>query len=170
MSKLTLNLGSGDRTYSEYPDGHRCINLDNNDKWEKVDVFSDVRSLPFPKHSFDYVLASDIIEHFPLADTENLLIEWARVLKVEGHLEIRTPNLAWAAWYYHQHGDAEFVSWHLYGGQDYPSNLHRVIFDKLWLTKIARKFYLFQVGQDGYREDGSNFILTLTKKKEYKNG
>ena len=85
IMKLTLNVGCGDRTYDEYPDGHKCINYDERANLKKVDEVGDVRDLSrFPDEHFDYILASDIIEHFPIAETEKILTEWKRVLKVGG--------------------------------------------------------------------------------------
>ena len=162
--KLALNIGSGDRVYYEYPkkDGFKCINLDKRTEWDRVDVAAHARFIPFQNESFDYVLASDIIEHFPFKFTKLLLEEWARVLKIGGTLEIRTPNLRWVQRAYKAGKNAQFISHHVFGGQDYPGNYHFVIFDREWLNKICSTVGLFEV--DYWEAPGdSNFILKVKK-------
>ena len=157
--KLTLNVGSGDRVFNEYPDGYRCINVDIRNL-SKTNVISDVKSLPFKNEMFDYVLASDIVEHFPILETDSLLKEWRRVLVKDGVLEVRTPNLKWAVLHYVHNRDAKFVSYHIFGGQDYFGNFHYVIFDRFWLRDIMLRNGFMEIN---YEEDGSNFIMKVRK-------
>lgn len=162
--KLALNLGSGDRVYDEYPEksGFKCINLDKRLEWERVDVAAHVRHLPFEDETFDYVLASDILEHFPFKYTKSLLTEWTRVLKEDCVMEIRTPNLRWVQDFYKAGHNAQFISYHIFGGQDYPGNFHYVIFDREWLNKICNAVNLVET--DYWEAPGhSNFILKVRK-------
>ncbi len=162
--KLALNLGSGDRVYDEYPekDGFKCINLDKRLEWDRVDVAAHVGKLPFQSETFDYILASDIIEHFPLKYTKGLLDEWGRVLKEDCTLEIRTPNLKWVQNFYQVGKNAKFISQHIFGDQDYPGNFHYVMFDRAWLNQICNSVGLFET----YYWDApahSNFISKVVK-------
>jgi ubiquinone/menaquinone biosynthesis C-methylase UbiE len=165
---LSLNIGSGDKLMRDI-NGHTCINIDirelpDNDKYKGVAfVRGDVRNLPFPDEHFDAILASDIIEHFPKTETKTLIKEWTRVLKCNGLLKFRTPSLQWAARHYLQTGEAEFVSYHIFGGQDYSGNFHYVIFDKKWLESICNEFGLVVVD---YNENHSNFDMVVSKIKE----
>lgn len=162
--KLTLNLGSGDRVYDEYPkeDGFKCINLDKRLELDRVDVAAHVGKLPFATETFDYILASDIIEHFPLKYTKGLLKEWSRVLKKECVLEIRTPNLKWVQDFYKAGKNAKFISHHIFGGQDYPGNFHYVMFDRVWLNQICTAVGLHET--DYWEAPAhSNFILKVEK-------
>ena len=161
MTRKTLNVGCGDRIYKEYPKGFPCTNIDNRPDLDEVDVVGDVRDLSmFKEAEFSYILASDIIEHFPLEETESIIKEWHRVLDRQGTLEIRTPNLKWAAFYYSHTGDAKFVSWHIFGGQDYEGNCHYVMFDRAWLRSICEPVGFKELD---YEEDHSNFIMKLQK-------
>lgn len=136
--KLTLNIGCGDRTFDEYPTDHKCINYDGRSDLKRVDEVGDVRDLSrFPDNYFDYILASDIIEHFPITETPKVLAEWGRVLKSGGIIEFRLPDLhAICKKYIDGKHDAKLTSWLLYGGQDYPGNFHYVGFDRHWLKKV----------------------------------
>lgn len=48
--------------------------------------------LPFPEHSFDIVVATEVIEH--VYDTDFFLAEIKRVLTPRGYVILSTPNLA----------------------------------------------------------------------------
>jgi predicted SAM-dependent methyltransferase len=166
--KFALNLGSGDRTFTFYPHrAYKCINLDYRFLKDKTAIVADVKALPFKNETFDYVLASDIIEHFTIKETKNLLLEWQRVLKPNGILEIRTPNLTFLAIAYvkgltdHSHPHpADFFSYHAFGGQDYPGNFHYVIFDRSWLSIICKECGLHEFE---YEEIHQNFIMKVRK-------
>jgi predicted SAM-dependent methyltransferase len=161
--KLTLNVGCGDRTFPEYPAGYDCINYDERADLRKVDEVGDVRDLSrFPDEHFDYILASDIIEHFPLVETPLILKEWRRVLKPGGVIEFRLPDLAaiCKAYVSGKH-DAKLTSWLLYGAQSYPGNFHYVAFDRKWLAQILKQngFEPF-----GTKDSGNNFEIKARKK------
>lgn len=155
--KLTLNVGCGERTPENYPDGHRCINIDIRRHLKAVHIVGDVLKLPFKKNSFDYIFASDILEHFPISKTDNILKGWCHVLKPGGLMEFRAPNLAHIcrAYVAGVH-DAKMTSWLLYGGQGYEYNFHYVGFDRQWLNSILSKHGLVEVE---YRDVGNNFEL-----------
>ena len=75
-------------------------------------------------------------------------------------MKIRTPSLKWVVNYYSRTGDAKFVSYHIFGGQDYPENFHYVIFDNVWLSRLCAQFKMTVID---YKEDYSNFILVVKK-------
>ena len=155
---LSLNVGCGDKILKDIS-GFKCINVDVR-ALEGVDIICDVKHLPFSDERFERILASDIIEHFPVSETENLLEEWSRVLKLGGHMKFRTPSLKWVTDYYKATGDAKFVSYHIFGGQGYETNFHYVIFDNVWLSALCDKFGLKTTD---YRENHSNFELVVVK-------
>ncbi len=82
-----LNLGCG----KDYRQG--WVNLDAVASL-KPDVVHDIgQPLPFVDHSFDFVLAQDILEHFTKENVVEVIKEISRVLKVGGELEVRVPNV-----------------------------------------------------------------------------
>lgn len=169
MKKLTLNVGCGDRTYDEYPTGFTCVNFDTRRSLGKVDVVGDARVLPFEGGRFDYILASDIIEHFPIKETGAVLKEWCRVLKSNGIIEFRLPNIAAVCKYYVTvenvlpEDKARYTSWLLYGGQEYTGNFHYVAFDRAWFRSICSGMGLKEVS---YKEDGFNMIIKMLKLRD----
>ena len=82
---MRLNLGCGDDRRAGY------VNIDLRP--EVCDVVADVRKLPYDNDSVDGILASDVLEHLPPADTVSALQEWHRVLVPAGSLTLRLPNL-----------------------------------------------------------------------------
>lgn len=165
---ISLNIGSGERP-TKTLNGHSCINVDmrdmsNHEKYKEADFIQcDVRTLPFEDNCFEVILASDIIEHFPANETTSILMEWARVLKPDGLLMFRTPDLEWMARRYLAEGDAKFISYHIFGGQNYDGNFHYVIFDKKWLEQLCNQVGLVLVN---YKRNHSNFEMTVKKVKK----
>lgn len=158
--KYTLNIGCGERTFKEYPEGYKCINIDERDL-SNVDKVMDVRKLEFFNEYFDYILASDIIEHFPIFKTEDILTEWKRVLKINGIIEFRMPNLKEICKKYinGDHG-AKYTSWLLYGGQSYSGNYHYVCFERDWFKSIIESLGFKEIE---YMDEGNNFIMKVQR-------
>lgn len=160
--KKTLNIGAGERSYKHYPtNNYECINFDEREI-NGIDEVGDVRDLSrYEDAEFDFILASDIIEHFPIAKTTEILKEWARVLKRTGLIEFRLPNLrAICKQYFVGGGNARNISWLLYGGQDYPGNFHYVGFDRKLFREECKKAGLIEVT---YTEEGYNMVVRCRK-------
>jgi predicted SAM-dependent methyltransferase len=159
VKKIALNIACGERIV-ENDSTYNFINVDIR-KLPNVHMICDVRMLPFKDESFNFILASDIVEHFPKTQTPYILREWVRILKKGSEMEIRTPNLEWIIKQYLEKKNTEHTSWLLYGGQDYEFNFHYVIFDRKWLNYLCGMEGLEEVS---YEEKGSNFILIVRKK------
>jgi len=121
---LKLNLGCG----NDFKAGF--INLDLFSETPDV-VYMDIRNLEFMDNTVDYILASDVLEHFSHRETNKLLNEWSRVLKPGGEIEIRCPNLKLQIQAYLR-GDwnADIASYMIFGGQTNPGDYHCIGFDE----------------------------------------
>ena len=81
-----LEIGPGPKRI----DGFETLNIVPG---ANVDYVADAgKRLPFPDETFDVVYASHVLEHIPWFDTEKVLREWRRVLKVGGVLQIWVPD------------------------------------------------------------------------------
>ena len=159
--KKTLNVGCGERTFKEYPEGHKCINYDERANLPNVDVVGDVRKLNFPDAEFDFIIASDIMEHFTIFETENILKEWKRVLKIGGIIEFRMPDLKTICKKYIDGSHtAKNTSWLLYGGQSYSGNYHYTGFDREWFKSIIESLEFKEIE---YKEVGNNIEMKVQR-------
>lgn len=83
---MRLNLGCGDDRREGY------VNIDLRS--DVADLNCDVTKLgEFEDGSVDEILALDILEHFPSFRSLDILAEWNRVLKDDGVLTLRVPNM-----------------------------------------------------------------------------
>lgn len=134
-SPLKLNLGCGNDVRKGF------LNLDLFSDDPNV-IYMDVRNLRFDDGSVDQILASDILEHFSHREISSILNEWSRVLKPDGSLIIRCPNLRLQVDAYVR-GDwnAEIASYMIFGGQTNPGDYHCIGFDEKSIEK-----YLLNAG------------------------
>jgi SAM-dependent methyltransferase len=59
-----------------------------------VDYVADAsQTLPFPSNTFDLIYASHVLEHIPWYRTCAALVEWRRILKPGGQLEVWVPDM-----------------------------------------------------------------------------
>jgi len=93
-------------------------------KTSSVDVVADAHMLPFKNECFDHVYSSHLIEHFGHREVINVLVEWVRVLKRNGIIEIRCPDLRARALLFFLNPSWQNVK-DIYGEQDYVGNQHR---------------------------------------------
>ncbi len=134
-----LNLGCG---YD-----HRAGYL-NVDLYERhaPDLVADVRDLSrLPADYFDEIVAHDVLEHLPRADTRPTLAGWARLLRTGGTLSLRsTSYVHLAEWLLDAYGDLERheVAIHLgYGTQATDGDYHLTSF-----TPLILQHYLTALG------------------------
>ncbi len=130
---LKLNLGCGKDIR------HDFINIDIYSDDPQV-VAMDIRKLELPDESADFILASDVLEHFSHREVPTVLNEWARVLKPQGKIEIRCPNLTLQVNAYLR-GDwnADVASYMIFGGQTNPGDYHCTAFDDKSITRHLEK-------------------------------
>lgn len=113
---MIIDIGCGDNKKAD-------IRVDIR-KTSSVNILADARKLPFRAESFDYVYSSDVIEHFSHREVGSVLAEWARVLKSQGTLEIKCPDLRARAFLFFLIPNWKNVV-NVYGGQDYEGNYHK---------------------------------------------
>lgn len=153
-----LEIGPGKRRI----EGFETLNIEPG---FSVDyIFDASKKLPFADGTFDLVYASHILEHIPWYHTENVLKEWARIIKPGGYLEIWVPdglkiakafvdaethsknNFKQDGWFkFNEEQDScKWASGRIftYGdgtGEINNSNWHRALFSKRYLMKILER-------------------------------
>lgn len=83
---MKLNLGCGARRLDGY------TNVDLRD--DVADIVADASHLTFAEdNSVEAIVAEDVLEHFPVTRTQEVLGEWFRVLEHGGTLTVKVPNM-----------------------------------------------------------------------------
>ncbi|MEM4213736.1 MAG: class I SAM-dependent methyltransferase [Candidatus Methanomethylicaceae archaeon] len=112
---LTIDIGCGDNKRGD-------IGVDIR-KTRCVDIIADARFLPFKTESFDYVFSDQVIEHFSHREIKNIMLEWIRILKKGGTIEILCPDLRARAFLFFLNPSWQNIK-NIYGGQEYEYNCH----------------------------------------------
>ena len=133
-----VNLGSGTDPRQDY------LNIDMN-AWNRPDLLADVRELGFlPSSYYDEILAQDVLEHLPRAQTLQTLVHWNRLLKPGGTIVLRVPNVLGLAEFF-KHPDwqhpsrQEQLMQHLFGTQAYNGDWHFTSFTPVLLEHYLRE-------------------------------
>lgn len=128
---LKLNLGSGEQPLPGY---------ENLDRRTGREIFP----LDYPDGVADEVRASHVLEHFPHAQIQTILKEWARVLRPGGILKIAVPDFQWIAQAYLD-GKQAPIEGYCMGGQVDADDYHKALFDEETLADLLRGAGLFGV-------------------------
>ena len=150
-----LEIGSGD----EPQDGYE--HLDSRPDLPHVEHVCDIRKrLPFPDGHWDELLSRSCLEHVSWREAPAVLAEWARVLKPGGSLDLWVPDLSYLCRRYlagrpdealdpalradatRLLGADDVSTWallKLFGGQEYPENLHGGAFDFDMLARLLNR-------------------------------
>ena len=128
---LRLNLGCGtdirqgfvNIDFRKLPGVNRVFDISSNEKM-------------YPDNSVDYILAQDILEHFPQAEVMRILKGFADMLKKGGILEVQTPDIIEVV--IKSLGD-DWAIRRIYGGQEYPENFHKSGFTRATMRRSLTK-------------------------------
>lgn len=106
---------------------------------------------PFLDNTADLIYASHVLEHFRRRDTQRVLREWYRVLKVGGTLRLSVPDFDACVEAYDGKNLALLLG-HLVGGQEYPENIHYMIFDFAYLSALLSEVGFRCIRRYNWRE------------------
>lgn len=156
---IFLNLGCGNKPLKNY------INIDSREECNP-DLVCDIRKLPYEDGTIDRILASDILEHVGRLEVETVLKEWYRILKSEGILIIKTPNVDTIidAYQVKKIPFGELVR-KLYGNQIYVEDTHRSGFNPESLKQllVSTGFKIIKIEEIMGNNDWSNMAIRCQK-------
>jgi hypothetical protein len=141
VQPLRLNIGAG--TEVKLP-GFTSIDRANG---------QEAFPLAYPDGSVEEIYASHILEHFPAANTENVIKEWVRVLKPGGRIRIAVPDFAYIAKAYLA-GIEMPIGPYVMGGQTDANDFHQALFDEAGLRWQMEKAGL--VGIQKWKSDATD--------------
>lgn len=121
--KPFIHIGCGDIKLNGW------INIDARPS-DHVHIITDKIDLNhFSDNSIGVIYLSHVLEHFDLAEVENLLNLFYKKLKSGGVLLIAVPDFQSIALKYIENNNLSFYEKALVGGQDYEYNYHKSVFD-----------------------------------------
>jgi len=144
---IKIEIGAGTNPQKDSTWVHQDIR-----KLNGVDLVCDARKLSHKDKEVEEIFSSHVIEHFGWRETKNILIEWLRVLRVGGKLEIILPDF-YRLWenlitqrdlpksekWKGGMVDSAFVAYVTGGSQDYPENTHLAHYTDKWYRKILEE-------------------------------
>jgi predicted SAM-dependent methyltransferase len=120
---MKLNLGSGTKLI----DGYTNVDISNGDL---------VYPLSYEDNSIDEIRASHILEHFSHRETLKVLIEWNRVLKLNGVIKIAVPDFDYII---NNLKDHPMFEGYIFGGHVDAYDFHYALFTQQKLTDLLWK-------------------------------
>ena len=145
MVRLFFGCGHLDRRSEGY------LNVDIRN-WPHVDYVCDISlKLPFEDNFADEIFAESVLEHIRPSfkshavperchlRTISVLHEWRRVLKPNGLLIVKVPNIRGIVYQYVNNNiSPRDFSMYIYGGQEYDENTHYTGFDPFTLHDVMQ--------------------------------
>ncbi len=150
---MKLNLGCGDVLLGGY------VNVDGR-ALPGVDLIHDLnKRFPFGDETIDEIIANDVLEHFPIAQTQSLLVDWVRMLRTGGRIAVRVPNMELLAHKLDCHllPEANLMTM-IYGGQDYAGNFHKAGFTKTTLYLALLEAGCSQIAETFETDNNINIV------------
>jgi len=151
MTETKLNLGCG----SSPLEGYRNYDIKTCDEIYPLSIWSD--------GVIDEVRASHVLEHFPHGEVENVVKEWARVLKPGGRLKIAVPDFDWIVKAYSNgHREDGRLEHYLFGGQVDADDYHKAFFNEEKLKALLESAGLVDVKRwESDAADCSSYQVSL---------
>jgi ubiquinone/menaquinone biosynthesis C-methylase UbiE len=139
---INLNLGCGAKLW----EGFTNIDAPSNWSGKKPDIECDLKAIPLPDGHADTAYAIHVLEHFYRWETEDVLREWVRLLKVGGRLVIEVPCLDKIIKNFNDRMkhklaiNPQQTMWRLYGDPKYkdPVMVHRWCFSTEELVELMK--------------------------------
>lgn len=130
---IRLDIGSGTAPLPDY--------LTIDPYMDNADYKNEMWSLPFALDEVDEIYSSHALEHIPTRMVIPTLAEWKRVIKPEGKITLRVPDLEWCCQHFLTHQNAGWDMMVLFGNQNHDGEFHKTGF-----TERILKMYAFTVG------------------------
>lgn len=119
---VKLHLGCGGVYLDDY------VNIDINLR-PGVDLIADLRQLPFPANSVDFIYSCNVIEHFRRNVWRRVLAHWADILKPGATMRISAPDFEQCVARYTEIGNVNELLGLIVGGQRDLYDWHGMVFD-----------------------------------------
>lgn len=143
------------------------LNVDISNEPE-VDLVTDLREpIPFADASTDKIVSVATLEHFSVTDVRRLLVEFFRLLKPGGVLEIGVPSLEKIFNQYRQTGCDDVVLRYLHGGLKDKYDVHLFVVDaKRFIQELkAAGFSEAREVEYDFPRHSADFMMKIVARK-----
>lgn len=96
-----------------------------HDKEAVVDMYADIRELPFEDNTVDEMVGMHIFEHFSSREGDELLAYWYRLLKKGGSLRLHVPDVRGIMEEYNKDKDIRWALRQLWGSNKNDFGIHK---------------------------------------------
>lgn len=154
---VKLHLGCG----SVHLDGWVNVDL----RWTPAtDIVTDARYLrKWGPESVDSIYSCHCLEHCCRWEIPGILRRWQEVLKPGGELWLSVPDFRAVIMRYAETNDLNELRGLLYGGQDWPGNEHRTIWDYMTLKAELKQAGFTKVDSYDWREGPAKDVDDYSK-------
>ena len=135
MNKIDIGCGLRESWYQPEEDWIRIDPYINDP--QIVKAFAD--KLPYGDNSVDEIFSSHLLEHLSKFEVVPALKEWHRVLKPEGKLTVRVPDLAWCCQWWLDHQTTGWDMDVLFGNQSREGEFHKTGFNREIMVDYLRE-------------------------------
>lgn len=104
---------------------------------EGADVKAFMWELPYDDNSVDVIFSSQALEHVSKFAVAPTLLEWKRVLKPGGRLQVQVPDLIWSCMHWLAHPTTDWSLDTIYGIQLHEGEYHKTGFTELILRQYT---------------------------------
>jgi predicted SAM-dependent methyltransferase len=119
---IKLDIGSGGKSSDD-----SFISVDPYVK--SADIQADMWDLPFEDGTVDVIWASQSLEHISKYKVFPTLLEFKRVLKIGGKLQILVPDLEWVCTWWLKHPSSGWALDIIFGNQKHDGEYHKTGFN-----------------------------------------
>lgn len=123
---------------------------------EESDVKAFADKLPYKDGEIDSIFSSHLLEHLGKFEVVPTLKEWHRVLKKDGTLTIRVPDLAWCCQWWLNHQNTGWDIDVIFGNQSRAGEFHK--------TGFNREIMIEYLSQAGFHVKEYNELETHSQK------
>jgi predicted SAM-dependent methyltransferase len=130
---LKIHLGSGNINLQGW------VNIDARD-FKHIHVVSDGFDLrQFKDNSVSEFYLCHVLEHFSFLETEDFLKKLYNLLEPKGLIRISVPDINKLFFLYEKQKKLSVIKNAIMGGQSYPNDFHKSIYDYKELKKLLEK-------------------------------
>jgi len=141
VSGLKVHIGSGEIDLKGW------VNVDARNL-DHIHIVSDKLTLnEFSNDAIAEIYMCHVLEHLSFVDAESLLDSIREKLVIGGLVRVSVPNFSVISDIYERHKNIDLIKYPLMGGQNYPYNYHKSIYDYDSLSALLAENGYSEIGQ-----------------------